>query len=244
MPNIRKEYDLAGIQELFNVLELGIDASKSVRSCTRVGAGNENEEPRPLLVFMNSKEERDLVVNNSYKLAKLTNGWDAINVVADLTPIQRQEEQDMEKEARGKNINRSQEEASKNWVWKVIGKKGEKVLRRVTLYQDETVNQQTGEVSRQDSGRGGFQSHRGGMKRSAVEGASPTGGSRRVIQRLVQDPSRQQTTPVVQPVPITVEDRLREISSERVEQGRNRVTRRRIGGGGFGADLGRREIRE
>ena len=101
---------MAGIQELFNVLELEIDVTKSVRSCTRVGAVNENQEPRPLLVFMNSKEEKDMVLSNCYKLAKLGNGWDVINVSADLTPLQRQEEQDLEKEAREKNMSRSQEE--------------------------------------------------------------------------------------------------------------------------------------
>ena len=38
--------------------------------------------------------------------------------------------EDLEKEARGKNISRSQEEILINWIWEVIGRKGEKLLSR------------------------------------------------------------------------------------------------------------------
>ena len=47
--------------------------------------------------------------------AKLRNGWDVINVSANLTPLQRQEEQDLEKEAREKNMSRSQKRYDKKW---------------------------------------------------------------------------------------------------------------------------------
>ena len=39
----------------------------------------------------------------------------------------------------------------------MIGRKEEKILRRVTLYEEETLNLQTGEVTRDDTRRRGFQ---------------------------------------------------------------------------------------
>ena len=127
----------------------------------------------------------------------------------------------------------------------MIGRKGEKILRRVTLYDDETLDQQTGEVTRGDTRRRGFQQYGGGegRKRPAGEGVSPTGGSRRVTQRVVAV-SPKQSTPDSQDQQTTirpVEDRLMELSRERVGEGgrseRETYTNSRERGG-FGAALG------
>jgi len=72
-----------------------------------------------------------------------------ISIVADLTQKQRKLEQDMFRKAEKLNLDRTSEQVSKNLVHKVLGRRGERVLRQVELRENEAVNDQ-GRVVPQD----------------------------------------------------------------------------------------------
>ena len=68
--------------------------------------------------------------------------WRKISVVPDLTMKQRELERNMFKKSQERNLNRTFDEQAKNLCHKVIGKKGERVLRVLELRQDEIINQE------------------------------------------------------------------------------------------------------
>ena len=72
-----------------------------------------------------------------------------ISIVADLTQKQRKLEQDMFKRADKLNLERTSDQVSKNLVHKVLGRRGERILRQVELRENEVVNDQ-GRVVTQD----------------------------------------------------------------------------------------------
>ena len=56
---------------------------------------------------------------------------------SDLTKKQRNLERELEKTAASKNLTRSQEEVQEKRAWKVVGKRGERVMRLVKLFPEE-----------------------------------------------------------------------------------------------------------
>ena len=66
--------------------------------------------------------------------------WRSISIVADLTQKQRQLEQAMFKKAEELNLARSRDDQSKNLVHKVLGRRGERVLRQVELRTGEIIS--------------------------------------------------------------------------------------------------------
>ena len=110
-----------------------------VKLARREGEKREGVD-RPLKVVFRRKEDRDTVLSNAYKLARVReNMWKSVSIKADLTMKQRNMERDLEKTAASKNLTRSKEEMEDRKAWKVVGKRGEKVIRMVKLYQDEEV---------------------------------------------------------------------------------------------------------
>ena len=80
--------DLQGLQKLFQILELGLSANDDVRFIRRLNQGEADSSagPRPLLVCMRRKVDRDMILANAYKLDRYQDeSWRAVNVVADLT---------------------------------------------------------------------------------------------------------------------------------------------------------------
>ena len=75
--------------------------------------------------------------------------WKNIHIRADLTAKQRPMEKEMFKKAEESNLNRNREEAEKNLVWKVVGRRGERILRQYELREDEKINEE-GRVVRKD----------------------------------------------------------------------------------------------
>ncbi len=53
--------------------------------------------------------------------------WSNVSVISDLTKRQREEEKKMRQEADRLNAERSKED-EKNWLWKVVGRRGERRL--------------------------------------------------------------------------------------------------------------------
>ena len=109
---------------------------------------------RPLKVVFRSREDRDKVLSNSFKLARSQEEvWQRVSIKADLTLKQRNLEKDLEKSAASKNLTRSKEDIEEGKAWKVVGKRGERVIRMIKLYPEEQV-METGRVQRRDQTEG------------------------------------------------------------------------------------------
>ena len=88
--------------------------------------------------------------------------------MADLTKKQRELEQTMFKRAEERNLTRSGEEQAKNLCHKVLGRRGERVMRVVEMKEDEVINEVGKVVPREE------RQHRDqGRKRSRSSGATP-----------------------------------------------------------------------
>ena len=68
-----------------------------------------------------------------------------IHIVADLTKKHR----DMEAQKES-NLARSHDEVSKNLLWKVVGRRGERMLRQYELQDNEEINREGRVVRRRD----------------------------------------------------------------------------------------------
>ena len=98
-----------------------------------------------------------------------------ISIVADLTQKQRKLEQDMFRKAEKLNRERSDDQISKDLVHKVLGRRGERVLRQVELRDKETVNE-LGKVVLMEDSRGQEADQR---KRAASRSPGQTPPARR-----------------------------------------------------------------
>ena len=98
------------------------------------GLGKRERMARPLLVIFKYKADRDMLLEKTPRLSKdFDEYWRSINIVADLTQRQRKLEQNMFKRAEDQNLNRKGEEQAKNLCWKVLGRRGERVMRQVEI---------------------------------------------------------------------------------------------------------------
>ena len=148
--------DLLGIQSLFNELGLRDIVAKEVLLGWRRLGQKKSVQPRPLLLIFKTKNDRDRVIDRAPRLSRHQDDeFKSISIVADLTQKQRKLEQDMFKRAERLNLDRTSEQVTKNLVYKVLGRRGERVLRQVEMREGETVNEQgrvvTQEVAEQQS---------------------------------------------------------------------------------------------
>ena len=89
------------------------------------------------------KSLKEKKINRAPRLSKEQDEyWRSISIVADLTMKQRKMEQAMFKKAEELNLARSREDQAKNLVHKVLGRRGERVLRQVELRLGESVSQE------------------------------------------------------------------------------------------------------
>ena len=88
------------------------------------------------------------MLNSSYKLKN--SQLKEVRVVADLTKAQRETEREMERTCEDRNVHLTAEEA-KNYVWKVVGPKGQKRLAKVPI--ENAGKRSRDEVSPQNNAR-------------------------------------------------------------------------------------------
>jgi len=119
----KKTWDRQSCQNVFNALKLRLRAN-SLKFLRRVG--EKGDRPRPLLVGMDSVEDKELLLVNARRLRDTP--MSNVGISADLTPMELQEEKDMVAEAERRNKNLTQEDKAKNLKWLVVGQKGEKRL--------------------------------------------------------------------------------------------------------------------
>ena len=127
----RRDADLVKLQDMVNVLELELDASRKVRSATRLG--KKGDAARPLLVSFCDPDVQAGVLDSAPKLNRAADAmWKGVRILQDLTRIQRQEDKLMRQECDELAASLSDEEA-KNWMYRVVGRRGARRVAKVPL---------------------------------------------------------------------------------------------------------------
>ena len=132
--------DKANLQKVCDEIDCGVAVADEVKFCKRLGA--RGDTTRPLLVGFKDTGSRSKILDNAHKLAEKGPTWQEISIVLDLTPMQRKEEDKLRVEVTTKNKELSEDEA-KNWIWKVVGRRGE---RRMIKTAREEEQERGGEV--------------------------------------------------------------------------------------------------
>ena len=142
----KKEADQATLQYLLDTLGLNINVSTDVKFCRRRGKveeGDNQGDPRPLLVGFRYQRDQETVLANSWRLSKVKDkATRDVNIVRDLTDRERKRERDLVLDVKNKNLQRSDDEQSKNLVYKVVGERGRRREIQVTLRQGEFINRE------------------------------------------------------------------------------------------------------
>ena len=128
---LRRDADLAKLQEMIVKLELEIDTSRKVRSAARLG-GKKGESARPLLVAFRDANDQEEVLLSAKKLSSCDAEWKSVRVLQDLTKIQRQEDRLLREEASELAAKLDETEA-KNWEFKVVGRRGARRVVKVPV---------------------------------------------------------------------------------------------------------------
>ena len=93
--------------------------------------------------YFQKKPDRDLVLERAPRLSRQADEhWKKIRIIADLTFKQRQMEAQLFKKASESNLKRSNDEVAKNLAWKVLGRRGERILRQCEMEEDEEINEE------------------------------------------------------------------------------------------------------
>ena len=187
--------DMEGLVGLLTRLGTRLGASDVV-SARRLGEirerGTARDSNRPLLAVMKTKADRDVVLASAPRLAKdVDSYYHNISIKTDLTKHQRKEEANMYKQAEERNLDRTTEEKTKNLAWKVIGRRGERTLRLVELWEEEEVSTD-GKVRRKEEDvEGQWEAAR--KRRRGGSGASSPGSIR--ISKAARFWGRRQDAP-------------------------------------------------
>ena len=119
----RREWDIASCVNMFK--ELGLSMGReAIKFCRRVG--ERSEEPRPLIVGFYREFMKEDLLDKARDLRDTA--FAEVGILPDLTQEQRRDEADLAKEAEKRNVNLNAEDRSKNLMWMVVGRKGEKRL--------------------------------------------------------------------------------------------------------------------
>ena len=145
----RMSFDKKSTQQLLNAIGVGeeVGVETHIKAVRRLGArsgdlvGEGDSDPRPLLVGFAHQYHSELVLENSWRLAKADNlAMRSVSVVRDLTMRQRATERELHKEAASKNLTRSKEITDGGLVFKVVGKRGSKREILAPLREGEHLN--------------------------------------------------------------------------------------------------------
>ena len=125
-------------------MELGLrdmDPRDVLLGWRRLGK-KDGEVSRPLLLVFISKSDRDELLDRAPRLSRNPEEYyKNISIFPDLTFKQRKMEKKLFEQTERNNLTRSDEQVSKNLANKVIGKRGERVLRLVELRRNEEINE-------------------------------------------------------------------------------------------------------
>ena len=132
------EYDMGQIGAMCKEINIRFHNRDDVKFITRAGE-RQNGRPRPTIVGFRSSRFRDELLESAYKLKNTR--LHEVRIVPDLTKCQRDKEQALLDECERKNASLSSEDAA-SFLYKVVGRKGQKRLIRAAIEQSHSqVNQ-------------------------------------------------------------------------------------------------------
>ena len=124
--------DIEKLEELIAQIDCDIEFdTNAFRTTKRLGA-KKDDTPRPLLVQFKEVKDCELMLSNAKKLNDKAPEWKKVSVVRDLTKMQREEEIRMRAEVVNQNAGLSEDDA-KNWVYKMVGKRGERKVVKMKV---------------------------------------------------------------------------------------------------------------
>lgn len=125
----KKSFDIEQVEDICAAIDCKIDSTSDIKFIYRVG--EKGSGSRPLTVGFNNPEKKDKILKSAWKLGNEKNEkLKHISLAPDLTVIQLKKEQELRLEAETKNKSLTEEEA-KNYTWKLVGPRGNRMLRKV-----------------------------------------------------------------------------------------------------------------
>ena len=143
----KKSIDETKIQEIIAEVGLTIDVEKDLKFVARVGVFSE-DKVRPVTIGFRNVDTRDKVLTSAWMLGK-SKTYHEISISPDLTKIQLSKEKELQQEAKDNNDALSGEDA-KNYIWKLIGVRGQRQLKRVKKKEDPRPRTQSVRRTRQE----------------------------------------------------------------------------------------------
>ena len=158
----RMERDKEMCEEIFRTMKARTK-KEDIRFCRRIG--ERRKEPRPIVLGMQTEEEKRHILSKSRDLQGTR--FKNVSIVPDLTKKQRETEEKMKTEAEARNKNLSREDMDGGIRWQVIGRRGEKRIIKgpVREYQYGTNAGLRGGDEWWGQGPGGEQTGRGTQQR-------------------------------------------------------------------------------
>lgn len=126
--NGKRKADEDAILDIFDEVGHKLKMKEDIKFMSRIG----KTSTRPIVVGFRSLECREGILNNTWKLGKSAEFKD-ISINPDLTPKQLEEERNLKLEAdrRNKEMTDKEPEAAKNFTWKLVGQRGQRLLKKV-----------------------------------------------------------------------------------------------------------------
>ena len=208
----RKELDMEQIADMFNQLGLEIAVEDDIKFAARIGElkTDQQADPRPVKLAFRSVQLRESLLANTRKLPRTD--FARVSIVPDLTELQRNEDKELTEEAE-KLTEELNTEDRKNWEFRCVGRKGERVIRKVK----KTPNNPNTMPLGQRGGRG-----RGGTRGARRGGSRGRGGS--PVRRGIQRPTFQPTRAVMDNTQEEVEEGIEEEENDDGSRKRARNT--------------------
>ena len=129
----RQSFDLENLQKIVSDLKLNIDMASSLKFSRRLGKKSDDTANRPFLLSFVKASDKDCLLENALKLKNMDSDFNEVSIVQDLTAKQRNAEKSLRTQMEKLNSELGDEE-SKNWEWKVVGRRGDrKIVKRETL---------------------------------------------------------------------------------------------------------------
>ena len=137
--NTRITKDKEKIQELMAQIEVNLQTDEVLKFAKRLGAKSEQaDHARPLLIGFKSLDHKESMLDNARKLNDKPEPWKSVSIVQDLTAMQRGEEKKMREEAQ-RLTDEQNDDDKKNWLFKVVGRRGERRILKVPVLQAQGV---------------------------------------------------------------------------------------------------------
>ena len=139
------------LQDLLKDIDISVKVDDDIRFMSRLGKFDKQRK-RPLLVGVVDHTTKERILSKAPRLAKMAEPRCNVNIASDLTRKQREEEKGLQLEVKARNDKLTDEE---NFIWKVIGRRGERRIVRSMLNSPRQGQEQAGPRVPQPRGEAG-----------------------------------------------------------------------------------------